>query len=688
MEDLYDVAQLRLDGHVTSQTYPSGRVANYSYTAAGRLSSFSGTLGDGAPRTYADQIAYNAAGQMTSERFRAQMDLYHTMYYNLRHQMWGNYLGTTAGNWNRGALFTYYSVSARNIGAPGADYSGNNGNVWMQEHYVPTNDAITTHTIFRDIYEYDDLNRIKQDTGVQKDTANVWTTPHLQAFDYDQWGNRTINAGLTTGANINELAFTVNTATNRLGKPGGSTCTGTKNGMCYDQAGNLIFDNYSPGGAYPAIPGGDREYDGENRMTKGWGTGGWNYYVYDGDGQRARRVVWVAGVQVEYWHVYGFDGELIADYLVNGAPATTDKEYGYRGGQLLLVGGCDVARWLVTDHLGTPRIEVDVTGLLANVRRHDYLPFGEELTVGMGDNSLRSGTMGYVADCVRQRYTEQEYDTETGLNYFGERYYSSVQGRFISVDPLGASAIVADPQSFNRFVYVRNNPLRYVDPDGLDAQNPWGGLTDEERRLLASKLTTVKDAKNPTKAELEAAGQAFNEKVQVKNKGVLDVKRTETNIASVQNFIAEFAGDAKIWNEVKSILGVGSMGVGKQSDIAFTVGNRENFLKALTAATDANGYKRFIFMGEDQGHIDSTRELGYGVSDPSMHIERYPDKWYAHWDPTSFFTKNTWKELLLDAAPGGVFRRPAAGVAHEVMGRATTGAVKNFLKAQGLTPKK
>src|SRR5262249_57191353 len=111
----------------------------------------------------------------------------------------------------------------------------------------------------------------------------------------------------------------------------------------------------------------------------------------------------------------------------------------------------------------------------------------------------------YGADSVRQKFTEKERDVETGLDYFGERYYSSIQGRFTSVDPLGASATVANPQSFNRYVYVWNNPLRYVDPDGLDAQDPWGSLTDEERRKLASKLTTVNDSSNPTKEELAAA---------------------------------------------------------------------------------------------------------------------------------------------------------------------------------------
>ncbi len=96
-------------------------------------------------RTYADTMVYNAAGQMTQERFATSTQLYHSMSYNKRFQMYDNRLGTSAGNWNRGVLFTYYSVTARGAGYPAGDYSGNNGNVWMQEHYVPTNDALSSH---------------------------------------------------------------------------------------------------------------------------------------------------------------------------------------------------------------------------------------------------------------------------------------------------------------------------------------------------------------------------------------------------------------------------------------------------------------------------------------------------------------------------------------------------------------
>ncbi len=121
--------------------------------------------------------------------------------------------------------------------------------------------------------------------------------------------------------------------------------------------------------------------------------------------------------------------------------------------------------WLVSDHLGTPRMIADRTGSLAGVKRHDYLPFGEELYAEMGG---RTPTQGYGAvDNVRQKFTAYERDSETNLDYAQARYYSSTQGRFISADPALTSAERGQPQSWNRYTYCLNNPQFYVDPTGL-----------------------------------------------------------------------------------------------------------------------------------------------------------------------------------------------------------------------------
>jgi RHS repeat-associated protein len=134
--------------------------------------------------------------------------------------------------------------------------------------------------------------------------------------------------------------------------------------------------------------------------------------------------------------------------------------------------------WLVADQLGTPRMIFDQSGSLtvtdqygnyvSGMTRHDCLPFGEELFAGIGGRTSATGFGGGGAqiDRVRQRFTGYEDDSETGLNFAQSRYQSPAQGRFTSVDPSGGSIKLLYPQSFNRYSYALNNPLRYVDRDG------------------------------------------------------------------------------------------------------------------------------------------------------------------------------------------------------------------------------
>ena len=104
----------------------------------------------------------------------------------------------------------------------------------------------------------------------------------------------------------------------------------------------------------------------------------------------------------------------------------------------------------------------DKTGALSTTKRHDYLPFGEELSTGQG---VRTTTLGYgAADGVRQKFTSQERDNETGLDYMHARYFASMQGRFTSADTVASS--IGNPQSLNRYAYVGNNPMNFSGPNG------------------------------------------------------------------------------------------------------------------------------------------------------------------------------------------------------------------------------
>ncbi len=82
-----------------------------------------------------------------------------------------------------------------------------------------------------------------------------------------------------------------------------------------------------------------------------------------------------------------------------------------------------------------------------------YRPFGETLS----DYGLLS---------VNHKYTSQEFDAETGLYNYNARFYNPSIGRFISANPVVSDP--TNPQALNRFSYVLNSPLRYIDPSGYD----------------------------------------------------------------------------------------------------------------------------------------------------------------------------------------------------------------------------
>ncbi|MCZ2149022.1 MAG: RHS repeat-associated core domain-containing protein, partial [Bryobacterales bacterium] len=221
-------------------------------------------------------------------------------------------------------------------------------------------------------------------------------------------------------------------------------------GVHYDAAGN---QDQLPGSR-------TRSYDAENRITAAVTPGaGITYtasYAYDGEGRRVKKVV--NGATTIY--VYDAFGQLAAEYSTL-APSELGVRY-----------------YTLDAVLGSTRLITDASG---NVRRRiDYAPFGEELPVGIRQLSCGSGCDVNAqyggtlypgpADFVNAKFTGKERDAETGLDYFGARYFAGAQGRWASPDVINlTNARLLNPSNtLNKYVYAANNPLKYVDPDGLD----------------------------------------------------------------------------------------------------------------------------------------------------------------------------------------------------------------------------
>ncbi len=121
------------------------------------------------------------------------------------------------------------------------------------------------------------------------------------------------------------------------------------------------------------------------------------------------------------------------------------------------------------------------------------------LASGMQPCLRRNGT--------RSRCTGKERDAESNLDYFGARYFSGAQGRFTSADPIHfLPQRLIDPQQWNMYAYVRNNPLRLVDPNGLYTVDCPAGDSRCTKAAERFEKERLKDLKSKTRSTREAAG--------------------------------------------------------------------------------------------------------------------------------------------------------------------------------------
>ena len=412
--------QYGVSGVTTSVTYPSNRQIVYTYDLAGRL--FHAYRASPTPNGYYwFGASYTPHGALASVQLTIP-SRYQQTTYNARLQPETIKVGTAVGN--DSLLGITYGYGSTN----------NNGNLRSQQ--IKAGSFQSTQG-----YQYDNRNRLcsaREMSGLVSVTPRPCGTSGVLAggeqwyrgYGYDDFGNRWVSAddGISDHPLMPTSQGAFSAANNRL--------SGTN--FAYDEAGRLT--KY---GAW------DLEHDDEGRLWKLTrnvsGQQHTTEYRYDGNGRRVMRFEPGASNPVVY--VYDVEGNLMAEY---GGAAETAGTY-----------------FPITDHLGSTRLVLNASGGVES--RHDYVPFGEEIPASVGSRA----TAGYeISSFLKQKFTGKERDEgvhEAGFDYFLARYYSSPLGRFATPDAPFADQSAADPQSWNLYAYVRNNPLTHIDPFGRDA---------------------------------------------------------------------------------------------------------------------------------------------------------------------------------------------------------------------------
>lgn len=182
------------------------------------------------------------------------------------------------------------------------------------------------------------------------------------------------------------------------------------------------------------------------------------YYVYDGIGQRVRKITEHASGQIKDERLYLGEIEIYRRYgaspLVRETLHATHDDRHFARVELRRSGNepgipSTLIRYQLDDRLGSAVLELDNRAGITSYE--EYTPFG---------STSYQGVASQLEAPRRYRYTGRERDEESGFSYHGARYYAPWLGRWTSADPAGS---VDGP---NLYRYARNNPLRWIDPGG------------------------------------------------------------------------------------------------------------------------------------------------------------------------------------------------------------------------------
>jgi RHS repeat-associated protein len=274
----------------------------------------------------------------------------------------------------------------------------------------------TTNPLWALTLGYDDLYRLTSVTGGQ-----------TQSLDYDAIGNVAYNTRVAPPSQ--PYQYMDPDLPHAVTKAGPNT-------YAYDKNGNLTSVTVRSAGCVDPVR--LLTWDADDRLDTATVAGQMTRYAYDGARQRIKKEA--GGKKTLYF------GTLVE--LELGDEEVTTKYY-YADEFLAAQKRGGVTQYVHQDHLDSLRAISDTSGTKIGTR--DFAAFGEQV-----------GSTGSVT--LARGYGAHFPDTESGLLYMGARYYDPVIGRFVQRDSVVPES--GDPQSWNAYSFVRNNPLNRTDPTG------------------------------------------------------------------------------------------------------------------------------------------------------------------------------------------------------------------------------
>jgi RHS repeat-associated protein len=419
--------QNNFDGSMATLTYPSGRIITYTPNAAGRTIS---AVDSNGPINYATNAAYAPQGSLGGVQNGGS--LYSIFLYDKALQPCWLYTTSTSS----GAPTNCTQAGVTNASILDYQYDfglglADNGDI---NQIANRRDPTRTQN-----FTYDTLNRIStaqtQTSGVTIPNSNCWGL----TFNYDIWGNLlqssiTGPSGCSEPLPTNFMASTSNQITS-------NNVANQITNYCYDAAGNLIFIT-APSNPCPTTGPYQYTYNAENQLTIATNV----TYMYDGDGRRVQK-----SNGKLYWYGIGTEPLDETDSAGNTNNASFLEYIFFGRDRIARRDYSNNVNYYFSDHLSTARVVTNSGGTV--LADSDFYPFGgERIITSSSGNSYK--------------FTGKERDSESGLDNFETRYFGSSMGRFMSPDPMGGHP--QDPQTLNRYTYVRNNPLSLTDPTGLD----------------------------------------------------------------------------------------------------------------------------------------------------------------------------------------------------------------------------